>query len=470
MCRIDPSEAEHLTASFLRQARGEEPEPKSNGKADHSKTEDALAIAFAERHCDKLRYCHHTGAWFIWTGTQWRREETKLAFCWARDACRDLGGNKMARANVASAVERFAQADRAFAVTSEVWDRDKFLLGTPGGTVDLRTGKLRPAKQAEYITRSTEVAPAETPDCPLWLQFLGQVTAHDQDLIAFLQRWFGYGLTGDTREHALAFFYGPGGNGKGTMLNAMSGVMGTYATVAAMDTFTASKHERHPTDLAMLRGARLVIATETEEGRAWAEARIKALTGGDPITARFMRQDFFTFMPDFKLSISGNHKPMLRNVDDAARRRFNVVPCNFKPAEPDKHLEAKLREEWPGILRWMIDGCLAWEAKGLGQPKVVRQATDEYFAEQDLIAQWLEEHCECKAGVGSSLPTLFASWKHFAIGVGAEPHSSQWLGNRLCRQFARGKDCAGLFRGRGFVGIRALPTLSDDDLEVRAAR
>ena len=456
---------------FMRQAaRGAkssaEPEP-ANG---HSKTEDALALVFAERHRDKLRYCHHTGAWFIWTGTQWRREETKLAFCWARDACRDLGGKKMARANVAGAVERFAQADRAFAVTSEIWDPDKYLLGTPGGTVDLRTGKLRPAKQTEYITRQTAIAPAETPDCPTWLQFIGQVTAHDTELIAFLQRWFGYGLTGDISEHALAFFYGPGGNGKGVMLNTMSGVMGTYATVAAMDTFTASKYDRHPTDLAMLRGARLVIATETEEGRAWAEARIKALTGGDPISARFMRQDFFTFLPAFKLTVSGNHKPVLRNVDDAARRRFNVVPFNFQPPTPDKQLEAKLRNEWPGILRWIINGCLGWQAQGLAQPKVVKQATDEYFAEQDLITQWLEECCECQAGIGGSLPSLFASWKHFAIGCSAQnPRNSKWLAARLERQFVKDKDCE-LFRGRGFRGIRARPVIAENDLEARSNR
>ena len=145
-------------------------------------------------------------------------------------------------------------------------------------------------------------------------------------MMRFLQQIVGYCLTGDTREHALFFIYGPGGNGKSVFLNTVSAIIGDYATTAAMDTFVASKSDRHPTDLAGLRGARLVAASETEEGRAWAEAKIKAITGGDPISARFMRQDFFTYRPQFKLVIVGNHKPVLKNVDDAAERRFNIIP------------------------------------------------------------------------------------------------------------------------------------------------
>ena len=243
----------------------------------------------------------------------------------------------MAKAATAAAVERFAQADRAFAVTSAIWDRDPMLLGTPGGVVDLRTGELRPAAQGDFITKLTAVAPAETADCPLWLQFLKEATGDDEKLIRFLQQWAGYCLTGDTREHALLFVYGPGGNGKSVWLNTIAGILADYAKNAAMETFTASQNDRHPTDLAMLKGARMVCASETEEGRAWAEVRIKQLTGGDTISARFMRQDFFEFRPQFKLTVIGNHKPLLRNVDDAAKRRFNVVPFTRKPAKPDKH-------------------------------------------------------------------------------------------------------------------------------------
>jgi putative DNA primase/helicase len=173
-----------------------------------------------------------------------------------------------------------------------------------------------------------------------------------------------YSLTGTTREHALLFIYGPGGNDKSVLLNTVSGILGDYCRTAPMDTFTASPGDRHPTDLAMLRGARLVTATETEEGRAWAESRIKQMTGGDPISARFMRQDFFTFTPQFKLTITGNHKPVLRNVDEANRRRFKTGPFLHTPPQPDRELEIKLRAEWPGILEWMVEGCLDWQKNG----------------------------------------------------------------------------------------------------------
>ena len=332
-------------------------------------------------------------------------------------------------------MERFAQADRAFAVTSKIWDADPWLLGTPGGTVDLKTGNLRPARQEDHITKQTAVTPAETADCPKWLTFLEQATDGDKALVGFLKRWLGYCLTGDTREHALLFVYGPGGNGKGVLLNTAAGILGSYATNAAMDTFTASQSDRHPTDLAMLAGARLVMTTETEEGRAWAEARIKTLTGGDPITARFMRRDFFTFMPNFKLTVSGNHKPALRNVDDAAKRRFNIAPFMNKPATPDKELPAKLQAEWPGILRWMIDGCLEWQRDGLNPPKVITEATKEYFEEQDSIRQWIEECCETgKKTQADTTEALFKSWTGYALASGEKPGTMKWFSQNLIRQ------------------------------------
>lgn len=427
-------------------------------------TEHGVALAFAKRHDADLRYCHTSGIWYRWQGVRWVPDQTRKAFNWARHLVASLNRDAefktqaiTGRASFAAAVERFAQADEALAVTREIWDRDPLLLGTPDGVVDLRTGVMRRAARDDFITRNTAVAPAATADCPTWLAFLHQATGGDAALIAFLQRWFGYCLTGLTREHALLFVYGPGGNGKGVLLVTITEILGSYAVTAALDTFTASKGDRHPTDLAMLAGARVVITTETEEGRAWAEARIKAMTGGDPVTARFMRQDFFTYTPEFKLTISGNHKPALRNVDDAARRRFNVVPFLHKPATPDPCLSEKLRAEWPGILRWAIDGCLAWQRDGLQRPEAVLDATAEYFAEQDLLAQWIEECCETDAGVGETSSRLFVSWRAFAQERSDEPHNAKWLGAMLERRgFKRAKDCAH-FRGRGYLGLRLLP-------------
>lgn len=187
------------------------------------------------------------------------------------------------------------------------------LLGTPGGTVDLRTGDLSDAQPADYITKLAGCTP-ERGEPTRWLRFLDEALAGDQEAIRFLRLWMGYCLPGDTREHALIFLHGRAGTGKSVFLNTAASILGDYAVTAAMETFTASKFDRHSTELAMLRGARLVTASETEEGRAWAESRIKQITGGDAITARFMRQDNFTYRPQFKLTIVGNHAPRLAPV------------------------------------------------------------------------------------------------------------------------------------------------------------
>jgi putative DNA primase/helicase len=443
----------------------------SPGQQDGGLTEDAIAIIFAGKHRGELRFCHDTGGWFKWDGNIWRREITALAFDWCREACREArcGRAAFGKASAASGVERFARADRAFAVTSERWDKDTFLLGTSGGTVELKTGRLRPARQQDYITKSTLVAPAEVAHCPIWLQFLSEATRGDAELIRFLQQWCGYSLTGDIREHALLFIFGPGGNGKGTFLSTVSRIFGDYATVAAMETFTASKYEHHSTDLAMLRGARLVYVSETEEGRAWAENRIKTLTGGDPISARFMRENFFTYWPQFKMTVIGNHKPVLRNVDDANRRRFNLAPFVFKPVEVDLRLAEKLEDEYPAILRWMIDGAIDWQANGLIRPDVVRTATATYFADQDTVRQWVDECCETTDRPPHTADTpasLFASWHNYATANGEEAGSKKQFADRLgALGYQPIKDTHGI-RGRGFAGIRVKvfepPPPSDD--------
>jgi putative DNA primase/helicase len=433
------------------------------GLGGHDLTEDGIALAFAEVHQDRLRYDHTRGAWFQWTGKAWRQDQVKLAFSWCRRTCRQLAKEagaedgdlaRLARAATAAAVERFAQSDEAFAVTSTIWDADPFLMGTPGGTLDLRTGEIRQAIPEDHITKLTAITPARSPDCPRWLAFLEQVTNSDHALIRFLRQWCGYCLTGDTREHALLFAHGDGGNGKGVFLNILAWTIGDYARNAAMDTFTASQSDRHPTDLAMLRGARLVTASETEEGRAWAEARIKALTGGDTITARFMRQDFFEFRPEFKLTIIGNHKPILRNVDEAARRRINLAPFLYKPPQQDKQLEAKLREEGPGILRWMVEGCLDWQMNGLVRPDVVVSATANYFSEQDTVHQWVEELCELDPRQSDTLAILFKSWSDYAMENGEKPGTTKWFSQTLARLGCETvKNTPGQNGKRGFKGI-----------------
>ncbi len=432
-----------------------DPALQSDLLADPS--EDGIALAFAERFHHQARYCHTTGAWFTFTGTHWRRDDSMLAFSWSRDLCRELnrlGVASLKKTATAAAVERAARSDRRLAVTSEVWDRDAFLIGTPGGVVDLTTGELRPAAAGDYITKLTAVTPGGTAEPELWLKFLEESTFGDQGLIRFLQQVAGYSLTGDVREHALFFCYGSGGNGKGVFVHTLKGIWNDYAVVAPMDTFTEARGDRHPTELAMLRGARLVESEESEQGRAWNTARIKTLCGGDPVTARFMRQDFFTFLPSWKLLLVGNHQPSLRNVDDAVRRRFNIIPFDHKPMNPDSELETKLRAEWPQILRWAIEGCLDWQRNGLMRPNVVTGATSSYFETQDLLGSWLEECCEISPSNSETTGRLFESYAAYADASGVHAGKSASLADELAkRDFQRIKDRHGI-RGRGFLGLR----------------
>lgn len=422
-------------------------------------TEDSAALQFVEKYGKELRYCHSTGSWFRWNDRTWVRDNTHLAFHWARELARKLAqdGDKRSRyitskTSFAAGVERYAKSDPAVAVTVDHWDRDPLQLGTSGGTVDLRTGQLGPARPEDGITKTTAVAPAKS-GCPRWESFLAETTGDDTELISFLQQWCGYSLTGLTQEHSLVFVHGPGGNGKTVFLNTVAYVMRDYAATAAMETFTNSAGDKHPTDLAMLRGARLVTASETEEGKAWAETRIKQMTGGDPITARFMRRDFFTYKPNFKLMIIGNHKPVLKNVDDAARRRFLIVPFERKPESPDKELEQRLAAEAPAILHWMIQGCIEWQASGLIKPASVLSATEEYFSDQDLFAHWLAEECDCEPGnmeKSEKSSTLFKAWREYAVAAGNSPGSQQSFKDQMSRhgfKFYRGR------RAREFFGI-----------------
>jgi len=274
------------------------------------------------------------------------------------------------------------------------------------------------------------------------------------DLVAFLQRLAGYALTGLTLEHALFFLFGTGANGKTTFITTITGCAGDYHRTAPIETFTDCRTERHPTDLAGLRGARLVTAVETEEGRRWAESKIKALTGGDKIAARFMRQDFFEYAPQFKLVIAGNHKPGLRAVDEAIRRRFNLIPftITIPPAERDEKLSDRLKPELPGILAWMIQGALEWQKQGLEPPEAVTSATAAYLEAEDAVPTWIDDCCEHDLNAWEKT-ALFASWNAWADKAG------EYVGSR--RRFAERLEALGITPmrrrdGRGFTGLRLL--------------
>jgi putative DNA primase/helicase len=442
--------------------------------------DESLTLVFSARHADDLRYCEIFGAWFEWDGHRWRQDITRRVFSLARRLCRNKSAealatieNEKTAAKIASlvasaktvaAVINLARADARHATAPDDWDADPWALNTPDGIVDLRTGQTRPHDRTALCSKMTAVVPA-TGECPRWQRFLDQVTAGDQDLQRFLRRIAGYGLTGSTREHALFFFYGTGANGKGTFLNTLTAILGDYAKVAGMDTFTESHTDRHPTELAMLRGARIVAAQETEEGRRWAESRIKALTGGDPITARFMRQDFFTYTPQFKLLIAGNHKPGLRNIDEAIRRRFHLLPFTVRipPEARDPNLFDKLKEEWPAILGWALQGCLEWQAEGLNPPAAVIEATAEYFDDEDSFGRWLAECCVRDPMAHETTRDLYAAWTAWAERSGMSAGSEPKFRGALKARGLESKRLPGL-NVSGFLGIRLNRKDYTDDL------
>jgi putative DNA primase/helicase len=431
----------------LEEIIGDNAKTETNGAPRIS--EEDLALQFADTHAAHARYVALWNKWLIWDGVRWAMDETRMAFSLARDLCRDQatmakGSDqvRIASAKTRAAVVSLAGEDRRLAATVDQWDADPWLLNTPTGVIDLRTGKRRDQLTEDYMTKVTAVVPDDCCPTPLWSKFLATVTNGDGDLASYLARVSGYALTGSVQEHALFFHYGLGGNGKGVFGNAISGIMGDYHRTAPIETFTASNTDRHPTELAMLRGARLVTATETEEGRRWAESRIKMLTGDDKISARFMRQDFFDFTPQFKLLISGNHKPGLNSVDEAIRRRFNLVPftVTIPKKKRDVELGNKLKVEWPGILSWMIEGCMQWQQSGLAPPKAVIKATEEYLAAEDTIKQWLNECCCEDRGAWTSFGVLYECWKRWAETLGEYAGTSKRFSQKL--------------EDRGFVPLR----------------
>ena len=432
-------------------------------------SEDALAQRFAERHGKNLRYIADWSQWYAWDGAHWERETTLDAFDHARAICRVAASEvekpgfkaRLTSAKTVAAVERLAKVDRRIAATIEQWDTDLDVFNGRE-TINLLTGERYTPRREDYCTKISPVVDMGG-NCPLWRAFLARVTDGDDELQAYLARVCGYWLTGHTQEHAIFFLYGTGANGKSVFIETIQGIMGDYATTAPVETFMAARGERHPTELAALRGARLVVAPETEAGRHWNESRIKQLTGGDTIAARFVRQDFFSFKPTFKICIVGNHRPALRTIDEAIRRRFHLIPFNvtIPTSERDPKLAEKLRKEWGGILAWAVQGGLEWRKNGLSPPQAVRDATDDYLTAEDSFAAWLEECTEPASDWHfEKSADLFASWKAWAEKAGETPGTRKRFADTLQ---SRGYATKHTKAARGFEGIQlARPDYSDD--------
>jgi putative DNA primase/helicase len=452
--------------------------PRFNGEAQQEAVteivapefaDDSLGLEFTRRFSNALRYVDKWGRWMAWDGKVWRQDHTLRVYDLVRRVCRFASAEakgaerqRLASGKTVAAVEKLVRSDRRHAASVEQWDADPWLLNTPAGIVDLRSGKMLPHHADHHMTRITAAAPGG--DCPQWKTFLARVTGENAKLCDYLQRVSGYCLTGLTTEHAMFFAYGTGRNGKGVFLNTLAAIMGDYGRISPVGTFTAASYDRHDAELAFLQGARLVTAQETEEGRQWAEARVKSLTGGDPITAHFMRQDYFTFIPQFKLFIAGNHKPGLRNIDEAIKSRLNLVPfeITIPKAERDIDLPEKLKAEWPGILLWCLEGCLEWQRIGLSPPDAVLRATDNYFESEDSMGLWIGECCFTGEWRWGPSGELFRSWSKWAKAAGEEALSQKRFGDVLeSRGFPRKRKPGTGDRGFERICLVTQPPVTD---------
>lgn len=412
----------------------------------HGFGEADLALTFARLRAGDLRYVAKWAKWMNYAGGVWEREETEFAYDLIGMLCREVinrrqeanaKGCPLRASRTRSGVERIVRADRRIAAVTDQWDTHDWLLNTPEGVIDLRTGVLQVHRPELYLTHRTTVSPAPKAEAPTWLRFISDVCCGDLDLAAYLQRLAGYCLTGATHEQVLVFFYGGGRNGKGTFLDTVKHILDGYYQAASADTFTESKSDKHKSELAVLMGARLVSASEVQQGKSWNDSRIKELTGQDTITANFMRCDPFTFVPKFKLIISSNNKPRFNNVDPAIRARLQLVPwlANFETSgTKDPHMREKLRAEAAGVLGWMVEGCLLWQQYGLQPPKSVRDATQSYLDAEDLEAQWLEECCVRDGRAQELLAPLFASWVAYAEARHGRAKRDRDLSDRLERE------------------------------------
>ncbi|MCB1425165.1 MAG: hypothetical protein KDJ89_05255 [Notoacmeibacter sp.] len=422
------------------------------------RSEDAIAASFVGEVGNAWRYVPASGIWRHWNGHQWVhdrvgaiREEIRIACRKAAIGLESGPARRIASNRTITAVQSIVSADPAIATAPEAWDRDEMLLNTRDGILDLTSGNLQDPDPDALMSRCAAASVGSA--YPLWLSFLDQVCGRDHSLVAYLARVCGYCLTGSTREQVFFFLHGDGANGKSVFLSTISTVLGSYATTAPSDAFMSSRSDRHPTDMAGLAGARLVTITETEADRNWAESRIKAITGGELISARFMHRDFFQYRPNCKLIIAGNHLPNLSTTGEAMRRRLHIVPFAVTiPADKrDKDLANRLLQERDGILRWMVDGCADWQRIGLSPPDAVTDARDAYFREEDIIGQWIEACCETNHAFETLSSDLYGSWKAWAEREGHEARSPKSLGEALR---LNGFRAARTNRGRIWQGIR----------------
>jgi putative DNA primase/helicase len=420
----------------------------------------------------KLRYCGPWAKWLAWDGRRWAVDASGAVERMAKETIAEMyreaatlpDDQRKALAAWAlksesegrlNAMIALAASEPGIPVLPDDLDADPWLRNVTNGTIDLRSGMLAEHDSSRLTTKLAPVDYDLEAGCGLWLAFLNRVMGGRADLVRFQQRKLGYALTGDTSERCIFIEYGSGRNGKTVCAETVAAVMGDYARRAPIELLLAKRQEGGiPNDLAALKGARFVQCAESEEGRRLAEATVKALTGGDTITARFMRGEWFEFPATFKLTLATNHKPVIRGTDPAIWDRIRLTPWTVRipEEEQDKHLTERLREEYPGILAWLVQGCLDWQWDGgLGVPTEVKTATADYQREMDLVGDFLEERCTAEPARSVSRAQLYQTYSAWCEAAGERPVGTRGFAERLReRGFQEGRSKA---EGRLWSGL-----------------
>lgn len=406
-------------------------------------------------HPNEFRFCKDKGkhgVWFYWTGTHWaedkesRSERAMIATIHKRiEAAFSLLSKKSDRARLLRHCESSLNIGKihsglgAFSthantqVSLSDFDGNDDLMGTPGGTLDLVTGQIRPGQQEDMISRILSVSHDPAAIAPMWETFIYEIMGGDPEMIAYLQRIIGYTMTGSTVEQVFFVFHGLGANGKSTFLSLLGDLFGQYAASAAFSSFDADDRSTNSNDLARLRGVRMVACIESEHNRKLAEGRIKSVTGGDVISCRFLFAEHFEYTPQFKMILAVNHRPGIRGADQGIWRRVQLIPFNqsFSGDKADKHLKDKLAAEAPGILNWALHGLGEWRRIGLAAPDVVKDAVEDYRQESDQVTRWMDEYANIDPTKTIGAAEAYSSYRGWSIEGGERALSANYFHQRL---------------------------------------
>lgn len=409
-------------------------------------TDNGNAELLVADHADRLRYCPETGQWFSWQGTRWQAgADDSAAITAARQTVKALPDDDAdaAKHKIRSLSERgltsqvrLARADPKMQVAQRQFDADPYAVNTPTGIVDLTDGELTPHDPAGWHTKTTGVGYNPDALTPKWLTFLDGTFGSDTELIGYVQRLAGLAAIGNVTHHVLPFWHGEGSNGKSVMADVLSKVLGDYSITAPAN-FLLAGRDKHETEIARLNGARMVVCSEVNADSQFDEAKVKVLTGGDILTGRFMRGNFFDFVPSHTLFLMGNHQPRVSAGGTSFWRRLRLIPFlhTVPPEQRNPNLAVELvRDEGPGILAWIVDGARDLIDSGLQDPASVLAATKQYSQQEDTVARFVDEALDDIGGESrTSASLVIGAYGRWCSANHEKQESTVTLGRSLKR-------------------------------------